>query len=139
MIEKSFLDLIDAYIEAYEALIRLSKDMYISLVKRDLNSLLKITNSQSEILSSLFILADSKGFDSEELVDIDRIFSSLPLEERSKIEEKLRYLGELVIELKELVKINTRLLEGSIGLLNKYVEFIKNNSYLNPGLIEERG
>ncbi len=139
MIEKSFLDLIDAYIEAYEVLVRLSKEMYISLVNRDLNSLLRITNSQSEILSNLFILADSKGFESEELADIEGIFLNLPLEERAKIEEKLRYLGELVVELKELVKINTRLLEGSIGLLNKYVEFVKSNSYFNSLLLEERG
>lgn len=139
MVEKSFLDLIDSYIEAYEALVKLSKEMYISLINRDLSSLLKITNCQSEILSRLFMLGDSISIESEELKNIDSIMSGLPLEEKYKVEEKLRYLGELVMELKELVKINTRLLEGSIGLLDKYTEFIKNNSYLNSGLLEERG
>lgn len=139
MVEKSFLDLIDSYIEAYEALVKLSKEMYISLINRDLSSLLKITNCQSEILSRLFMLGDSISIESEELKNIDDIMSGLPFEEKYKVEEKLRYLGELVMELKELVKINTRLLEGSIGLLDKYTEFIKNNSYLNSGLLEERG
>lgn len=139
MVGKSLLSLIDAYIEAYEALVKLSKEMYISLVNRDLSSLLKITNCQSEILSRLFMLGDSESFELEELKSFDSIISSLPLEERTKVEEKLRYLGELVVELKELVKINTRLLEGSIELLNKYTDFLRNNSYLNSGLLEERG
>ncbi|MBC7319925.1 flagellar export chaperone FlgN [bacterium] len=139
MVGKSLLSLIDAYIEAYEALVKLSKEMYISLVNRDLSSLLKITNCQSEILSRLFMLGDSESFELEELKSFDSIISSLPLEERTKVEEKLRYLGELVVELKELVKINTRLLEGSIELLNKYMDFLRNNSYLNSGLLEERG
>ncbi|MCX7796159.1 MAG: flagellar protein FlgN [bacterium] len=139
MEKKSFLDLIDAYIEAYKALVKLSKEMYISLVNRDLNSLLKITNSQSEILSRLFMLGDSIELESEELKSFEDVISSLPIEDRTRAEEKFRYLGELVMELKELVKINTRLLEASIGLLDKYTEFIKNNSYLSFGLLEERG
>lgn len=139
MVEKSFLDLIDSYIDAYEALVKLSKEMHISLINRDLSSLLKITNCQSEILSRLFMLGDSISIESEELKNIDDIMSGIPIEEKYKVEEKLRYLGELVMELKELVKINIRLLEGSIWLLNKYTEFIKNNPYLNSGLLEERG
>lgn len=139
MMERALLDLIDVYIESYEALVKLSKEMYVSLVNRDLDSLLKITNCQSEILSGLFMLANGKGFEFEELRDFDSMISNLPIEERNKVEEKLKYLGELVMELKELVKINIRLLEGSIELLNRYVDFLRNNSYLNSGLLEERG
>ena len=136
--ESSILDLIDRYIEAYESLVRLSKDMYISIINRDLDSLLQITNSQSKVLSQLFMLGEETDlrYEKEEL---ESIISDLPLEEQSKFRDKLRYLGDLVLELNELVKINSRLLENSIELLHRYVEFLKKNPHITSILLENRG
>ncbi len=136
--ESSILDLIDRYIEAYESLVRLSKDMYISIINRDLDSLLQITNSQSKVLSQLFMLGEETDlrYEKEEL---ESIISGLPLEEQSKFRDKLRYLGDLVLELNELVKINSRLLENSIELLHRYVEFLKKNPHITSILLENRG
>lgn len=136
--ESSILDLIDRYIEAYESLVRLSKDMYISIINRDLDSLLQITNSQSKVLSQLFMLGEETDlrYEKEEL---ESIISGLPLEEQSKFRDKLRYLGDLVLELNELVKINSRLLENSIELLHRYVDFLKKNPHITSILLENRG
>jgi len=136
--ESSILDLIDRYIEAYESLVRLSKDMYISIINRDLDSLLQITNSQSKVLSQLFMLVEETGLRYEK-EDPELMMSDLPLEEQTKFREKLKYLGDLVLELNELVKINSRLLENSIELLHKYVEFLKKNPHITSILLENRG
>ena len=136
--ESSILDPIDRYIEAYESLVRLSKDMYISIINRDLDSLLQITNSQSKVLSQLFMLGEETGLRYEK-EDPELMMSDLPLEEQTKFREKLKYLGDLVLELNELVKINSRLLENSIELLHKYVEFLKKNPHITSILLENRG
>jgi flagellar biosynthesis/type III secretory pathway chaperone len=71
--------------------------------------------------------------------DPELMMSDLPLEEQTKFREKLKYLGDLVLELNELVKINSRLLENSIELLHKYVEFLKKNPHITSILLENRG
>jgi len=134
--ESKFLDLIDAYIEAYESLVRLSKEMYMSLVNRDLKMLLQITNSQSEILGKLFMLGNRKEFEDK---DLETLMSDLSIEEQAKVKAKLEYLERLILELSELVKINSRLLERSIGLLDKFVEFLKKNVSVSSIFLEDRG
>lgn len=130
------MDLIDAYIEAYESLVRLSKEMYMSLVNRDLKMLLQITNSQSEILGKLFMLGNRKEFEDK---DLETLMSDLSIEEQAKVKAKLEYLERLILELSELVKINSRLLERSIGLLDKFVEFLKKNVSVSSIFLEDRG
>lgn len=137
--ESKILDLIDVYIEAYESLVRLSREMYISLINRDLKMLLQITNSQSEIIGKLFMLGDREEIKEFRDKDLEALISNLPLEEQSKVRERFEYLERLILELGELVRINSRLLERSIGLLDKCVKFLKKNSPLSSIFLEDRG
>ena len=137
--EGEFLNLIDAYIEAYESLVKLSKEMYMCLINRDLKMLLQITNSQSEIIGKLFMLGDREEVKNLRGKDLESLISDLPLEEQSEVRKKFEYLERLILELGELVRINSRLLGRSIELLDKYVEFLRKNVSLNSIFLEDRG
>ncbi|MGC8971095.1 MAG: flagellar export chaperone FlgN [bacterium] len=133
------MNLIDAYIEAYESLVKLSKEMYMCLINRDLKMLLQITNSQSEIIGKLFMLGDREEVKNLRGKDLESLISDLPLEEQSEVRKKFEYLERLILELGELVRINSRLLGRSIELLDKYVEFLRKNVSLNSIFLEDRG
>lgn len=133
------MDLIDAYIEAYESLVRLSREMHMSLINRDLKMLIQITNSQSKIIGKLFMLSNREEIKEFRDKDLETLISDLPVGEQAKVKAKLEYLERLILELSELVKLNSRLLERSIGLLDKFVEFLKKNVSLSSVFLEDRG
>lgn len=131
------LEFLDTYINLYETLIKLSEDMYPVVIRRDLDGLLEITNDQSDILKKIFSL--SNEFTERYGEDFDSLIMQSTLEEKNIINEKIRYLGELIIRLSDLVKINSRVLEQSMGLLNSYIEVFKKNLPSGPIFLEDRG
>lgn len=136
--EKTILELIDSQIYWYESLIKLSEEMYLAIIERKLDRLLEITNKQSEIIRELFSF---RGTDVDGLHEgnFESSISKLTPEEQDIVREKVKYLGELIMKLDDLVKINSRLLNQSIELLQKYIEFLKKNTSSGPIFLEDRG
>ena len=133
------LEFIDIQIGLYESLIELSEEMRLAIIGRDLDRLLQITNSQSEIIERLFSpdSVNTGGFYEE---DLEGFISKLTVEEQNVVREKIKYLGELVVKLDDLVEINSRLLGQSIGLLEKYIDILKKDTtFQGPIFLEDRG
>lgn len=133
----NILEFLDVYIDLYEALVELSEEMYLCIIRRDLNRLSEITNGQSEILKRIFSL--SSEFTDRYSKDFDNVILKSTIEEQDIINEKIRYLGELMTRLNDLVEINSRVLGQSIELLNNYIEFFKKNLPSGPMFLEDRG
>ncbi len=133
----NILEFLDTYIGLYEMLVELSEEMYPVIIRRDLNRLSEITNSQSEILKRIFSL--SNEFTERYGEDFDSLILQSAVEEQGIINERVRYLGELITRLSDLVKINSRVLEESMGLLDSYIEFFKKNLPSGPIFLEDRG
>jgi len=137
--DRNMLEFIDIQIGLYESLIELSEEMRLAIVGRDLDRLLQITNSQSEVIKKLFSpdSVNTGGFYEE---DLESFISKLTVEEQNIVREKIKYLGELVVKLDDLVEINSRLLNQSLGLLEKYIDILKKNTtFQGPIFLEDRG
>jgi len=134
MDEERFLELIELYIKGYEALIELSQKVSLALANRDIKNLPDLTNGQSVVLSELFRIKDEA-----QLEDFSEMLNELSEESQERIKDKLTYLGELIMKLNDMSKVNSRLLEENLGLINKYIDIIKKDSSSNNLIVEEMG